>query len=196
MVKVELVEEEVVGVHDLEVERLDGVRREVLRVGCHEHLSAAANGSREDVPFLLVVRHCRHQVVIVCDHRVGEVVLHRAEALLNERQVLAVLHEVLRQLEQDVLRPQRSEQAAVREFQDEVVEQRPIEDVGVKGSRKPYLRVKLRKTLDVSRATDWNLRPEAGALQLSQRCPALGSELRLVGRQVFQSNTTMTAGLS
>ena len=57
--------------------------------------------------------------------------LHRADALLDERQVLPILHEVLRQLEQDVLRPQRPEQSAISEFEDEVVEQRPVENVRV-----------------------------------------------------------------
>ena len=71
-------------------------------------------------------------------HRVGKVVLHRADALLDEHRVLAVLHEVLSQLEQNILRPQRPEETAVSEFEDEVVEQRPVENVGVEEGGKAH----------------------------------------------------------
>ena len=123
---------------DFEVERLDGLRREVLRVEGHQHLGTTADGGGEDVPILLVVRHRQYQVVVAGDHRVGEIVLHRADALLDERRVLTVLHEVLRQLEQHILRPQRPEQSTVSEFEDEVVEQCPVENVGIEEGGKAH----------------------------------------------------------
>lgn len=138
VVQVELIQKEIIGVDDLEVERLNRVRRKSFKLNVTSTSAPPRTAAASTCRSFSSFRHRRNEIVVARHHRVSKVVLHRGDALFYEVRILAVRDQVLREFGHHILRPERPEQTAISEFENEVVDQRPVQDIRVEERRKAH----------------------------------------------------------
>lgn len=131
-IQLKLIEQEVVGVHRIDLVWCKRLGVEVPEVRRHDDGSLGAHRSCQDMPIFRVVGHCWDQRLIAVDQGVRESDTHRADASgsfgLGE---IELAHEVAFHLAEDVVGPERPVGTCLSQPQQEVGQPDGDEDTSV-----------------------------------------------------------------
>jgi hypothetical protein len=111
--QVELIEKEVVRIHDFNIECLGRGRWKVSKIKRHEQLRISSDCSREDVTVFRIAQHAGNEVLVSVDHRIRKSALHCGQTTIHGI-LRKTAHEVFSKLCHDIGRPQRPERSAFR----------------------------------------------------------------------------------
>jgi hypothetical protein len=84
-VQVELVQQEIIGMHRRQVERFESRDREVLEIERHDDLGPRPHRGGQHMTILQIVRHGGHQSFIAADFSVREGLPHPADPPIDGR---------------------------------------------------------------------------------------------------------------